>query len=125
MSDLVERLTKGKHPIAAGQYRDVVDLQQSIERDFVLIKFTETLGGTELGFKLNKSLTDLENADFEAASGTAHLVGELSLDDKQVRFIADIDLSTLKGEGYLELLTTQEADAPAVGDKTSSGETIH
>ncbi len=126
MSDLVERLSNGKHPVAAEQYQDCADLKQSIERDYVLVRFTETQGGTELGFKLDKSRSELNSADFENASGTVRLAGELTLDYQRVRCIAEIDLATLQGEGQLELLesSTQATDADDLAAKESDT-TIH
>lgn len=114
MSELVKHLSNGRHPIIAEQYKDVMDLKQSIDREFVLIKFTDTKGGTELGFKLDQTLSDTNNASFEDKSGKVHLVGELTLDYERVRFVADIDLSTLQGEGHLEVLADAQDGADAV-----------
>lgn len=104
MSDLVERLADGRHEVAVEQYKDAADLKQSIDREFVLVKFTGTRGGTELGFQLDEQRSELEAADFESQKGHIKLVGELTLDYKKVRCIADIDIENLKGMGHLELI---------------------
>jgi hypothetical protein len=68
----------------------------------VRITFTETKGGTELGFKVDKDASDLTAANFEEASGKVRVVGGLTLDYVKVRCIAEIDLKTLEGVGHLE-----------------------
>ncbi len=126
MDSLVKKLTSGQHPVAAAQYKDASDFKNSIDRNYVIIKFTETSGGTELGFKLNDSLTKLDGLDFAEATGVAHIVGELTLNYQKVRFIADIDLSTLEGEGYLELIEeTGKSVNQSNKARTESGETVH
>jgi hypothetical protein len=68
----------------------------------VLVKFTDTRGGTEVGVKLDPQATDTTGADFANAAGTAKLAGTLTLDYVDVRCVADIDLQTLGGKGHLE-----------------------
>jgi len=104
MDELVERLSKGDHPVIAGRAKSAEELKQSIDRGYVLIKFTETQGGTELGMRLENDATDLSKADFSQATGAVRLVGRLTLNYVPVRFIVDIDLSTLKGTGRLKIL---------------------
>jgi len=104
MDELVERLSQGHHPVIAGRATSAEELKQSIDRGHVLIKFTDTRGGTELGMRLENDLSDLSQADFTASTGTVHLVGKLTLNYVPVRFIADIDLATREGTGHLEIL---------------------
>ncbi len=104
MDELVQRLSEGDHPIIASRADSVEELKQSIDRGYVLLKFTDTRGGTELGVRLDETLTDLSGADFDKATGAVHLAGNLVLNYVKVRFIADVDLSTLKGKGHLEIL---------------------
>ncbi len=105
MDELVQRLSEGDHPVYASRADDSAKaFQESIERGYVLIKFTETRGGTELGVRLDTEATDLSAADFEQATGTARLVGGLTLNYVKVRCIANIDLSTLRGTGHLEAI---------------------
>jgi hypothetical protein len=85
----------------------VEELKQSIDRGYVLVTFTDTHGGTELGVRLNEKLTDLSGADFGERSGLVHLVGNLVLDYTKVRCVADIDVASLEGEGYLEILENE------------------
>jgi hypothetical protein len=103
MNDLVEKLTNGFHPIAAERSSSALELKEQIEREFVLLKFTETKGGTELGSQLDMELTNTSGADFVNAKGSVHLVGNLILDYVSVQLVADIDLATLKGTGQLVL----------------------
>jgi len=109
MNELVKKLTNGQHPIAAERSESALELREQIDREFVLLKFTKTKGGTELGAQLDKKLTQIDEADFENGTGTVHLVGNLTLDYTKVQLIADIDLSTLKGTGHLTLVE-EEAD---------------
>ncbi len=104
MDPLVQKLSEGAHPISAGRYRSAADLKQAIDRGYVLVKFTDTKGGTELGSRLDRAATDLGHADLANGTGTVHLVGNLSLNYVPVRCIADLDLATLEGQGHLEIL---------------------
>lgn len=101
--DLVTRLSTGRHPVESSlrPERTARALKDRIDLGHVHIKFTETRGGTELGIKLDRNAIDLSRSDFENQTGTVHLEGELTLDAVKVRCIADIDLQTLNGQGYL------------------------
>ncbi len=41
---------------------------------YVLVKFTDTCGGTELGLRLDNAATNLSQADFRQATGRTYLV---------------------------------------------------
>jgi Core binding factor beta subunit len=102
MNDLTQRLTSSQPVIMGGSQPSVEELRKRIEElRYVLVKFTETRGGTELGFELDDEATDASRADFEQASGTVHVEGTLILNDDPVRCVADLDLATLKGTGHL------------------------
>jgi uncharacterized protein YbdZ (MbtH family) len=103
---LVKRLTQGSHALASGLHPEkrVQALKEGIDRGYVHIKFTETKGGTELGVRLDTAACDFRRADFENQTGTVHLEGGLTLDYVKVRCIADIDLTTLAGQGHLEIV---------------------
>jgi len=104
MSELVQRLSEGDHPVEASlrPEKTVKAFKEAIDRGYVHIKFTNTKGGTELGVRLDPQTTDLSQADFDKGAGTVHLVGGLTLDYVKVRCIADIGLDTLTGQGHLE-----------------------
>lgn len=102
MDTLVEQLSNGRHAIAISRYKSAAELGECIDRGFVLVKFTGTKGGTELGFSLDAAQTDTADADFKNGAGTVRLVGGLSLNYEKVRCVAHIDLRSLSGEGYLE-----------------------
>jgi hypothetical protein len=101
MDDLVKQLSTGRHPLIARRASSSADLRESIERGFVLVTFTSTRGGTELGVELDKERSVLGGADFAKGQGVIQLVGRLTLNDHSVELCADVDLATLKGEGNL------------------------
>ena len=105
MDDLVERLLN-KQPIDFESRTDSMEevKERLIEMKFVFVTFTETSGGTELGINVDLDLTDIENADFDKGTGTIRVAGICTLNYQKVRCIAEVDLSTKKGAGYLELL---------------------
>jgi hypothetical protein len=104
MNELVQRLSTGDHPVEASlrPERTAAELKASIDRGYVHIKFTNTQGGTDLGMRFDSDASDLSQADFDQSTGSVHIVGYLTLNYDKVKCIADIDLSTLTGEGHLE-----------------------
>jgi uncharacterized protein YbdZ (MbtH family) len=100
---LVERLCEGDHAVEVGlrPEKTLKLFKEAIDRDYVHIKFTQTKGGTELGFRLDRSTSDFSAADFENGVGTVHVEGNLTLDYVKVKCVADIDLSMLEGKGRL------------------------
>lgn len=108
MNDLVQRLTT-EQPVELSlrPETDLASFRAALDRGYVHVKFTETRGGTELGFE---PTVDAAGADLEAGTGSVGLSGKLILDYVPVRLHATIDLATLKGTGRLE---PTESDAPA------------
>ncbi|HEX6552862.1 MAG TPA: hypothetical protein VF026_08895 [Ktedonobacteraceae bacterium] len=106
MNKLVQSLTEGDHPVTVGGSQPSLEefRKRVQDMEFVLIKFPETRGGTELGIRIDKNATDLSQADFEQGAGVAHLEGTLTLDYVKVRCVADIELETLYGTGHLVAL---------------------
>lgn len=106
MDELVARLSAGDHNVEASlrPAKTVKAFKECIDRGYVHIKFTETKGGTELGFKIDRMESDFSKADFGTETGSSHLVGNLTLNYVKVKCIADIDLETLNGRGYLVAL---------------------
>jgi uncharacterized protein YbdZ (MbtH family) len=109
---LVDRLCEGEHPVEATlrPEKSVKLFKESIDRNYVHIKFTDTQGGTELGVRLDPQKCDFAGADFENGTGTVHLEGGLTLDYVKVQCVADIDLASLTGQGHLVKVEAQ-ADA--------------
>jgi uncharacterized protein YbdZ (MbtH family) len=107
--DLVDRLSEGSHPVEVGARaeRTIQLFKEAIDRNYIHIRFTDTKGGTELGFRLDRDNSNL-SGDFENATGIVHVEGSLTLDYVRVRCVADIDLSTLQGTGQLLKLETPE-----------------
>jgi hypothetical protein len=110
MDELTARLSEGTHEVAVGGPEPSLDeLQRRIdELGYVFVKFIGTRGGTDLGVRLDRSSSDLSEADFAAGTGTAHLEGTLILNDDPVRCVADIDLATLRGTGRLVVLESAD-----------------
>lgn len=103
MNALVQKLTTDTHPIVI--QTSLQEFHSRVkEMGFVFIKFTDTLGGTNLGVRVDTASTDLSRADFIDGSGIAHVEGTLTLDYVKVRCIADIELPTLSGTGHLVAL---------------------
>jgi hypothetical protein len=109
VNDLVKRLSEGSHPVEVSlrPERTVKLFKEMLDRGHVLVKFTQTRGGTELGVPLDKTRSDLTQANFETETGKARVCGELTLDYVPVRVVAEIDLPSLEGSGHLEILGDQ------------------
>lgn len=125
MDDLVKHLARGRHPVVAARAKSPEDLKESIERGFVLLKFTETRGGTELGVELDKTRSVLDDADFATGQGRIRVVGELMLNYDRVELSADIDLATLKGEGSLTVLAEEAVWRAAEAQAHDKTATVH
>ena len=106
MSEVVQKLSQGEHPVVAVMRPDrtVRAFKESLDRGYVHVKFTDTAGGTELGVLVDRQRSDFALADFESESGQVTIVGTLTLDWVKVRCIAEIDLASLEGHGRLEPL---------------------
>jgi len=105
INELVERLSKGKHEVVIGHRDEPYDeIKQRIEDGFIHIKFTQTKGGTELGINVDLNNTNVKELDFEQKKGLLHIEGTTNLNYNEVRCIADIDLATKKGKGYLQVV---------------------
>ena len=111
MNDLVKRLSEGSHAVEVSlrPERTLNLFKEQLDRGHVLVKFTETRGGTELGVPLDKSRSDLTQANFETETGKVRVCGELTLDYVPVRVVADIELPAMRGQGHLEILGEQRA----------------
>jgi len=109
---LVDKLCEGTHPVEAGlrPERTAKIFKEAIDRNYVHVKFTATKGGTELGVRLDRDACHFSSADFENSTGTVHVEGGLTLDYVKVRCIADIDLASLEGTGYLVKVEAEAAD---------------
>ena len=97
MSSLVEKLSKGEHPVSLTRYKNAGEVTEAMQRGLVLVKFTGTRGGTELGVAIDGSA---ENA--QATGGRIRVCGSLTLDYQPVRCVVNVDPETLTGHGFLE-----------------------
>ncbi len=104
MDELTQRLSTDQAVVVGGSRPSLGDLRRRVEEvGYVFIKFTQTHGGTDLGFNLDHAASDVTGADFDEGSGMVHIEGALTLNDDPVRCVADIDLATLAGTGRLVL----------------------
>jgi len=102
--DLVSFLSAGDHPVeVVVRNRGVPwqELKAGLDRGFLLIKFTDTRGGTEIGVRLDPAACKPAAASLAEGSGSVHLEGTLTLDYTPVRCVADVKLDTLEGSGRL------------------------
>lgn len=106
MDELVERLSaEGQNVVVGGPSPSAGEFQQRItERGYVFIKFPDSRGGTDLGVRVDEDATDVSKADFANATGSVHIEGTLTLNYVKVRCVADIELSSLSGQGHLVAL---------------------
>jgi uncharacterized protein YbdZ (MbtH family) len=102
--DIISRLSKAPSPVEVSlrPEKNAQAFKERIDQGHVHLRFTETRGTTELGVKLDRDATNLEQADFEKQTGTVHLEGGLTLNYVKVRCIAEINLGTLAGHAQLE-----------------------
>ncbi len=105
VSDLVKMLSEGKHEITIGHNGDSLeDIKKRINDGFVHINFINTKGGTEIGIKVDLKNTKLSNQDISNDANLMHIEGTANLNYSEVRCIADIDLISKKGQGFLVVL---------------------
>jgi len=111
MSDLVKRLSEGRHPVELSlrPERTMKQLKECLDRGYVHVRFTGTRGGTELGVPIDPQRSDLSRADFQNESGSLTIAGDLTLDFVRVSCMADIQLPALTGQGRLEILGNGQA----------------
>lgn len=108
MDTLVKKLSTGRHPILfEPRTNELSEIQERLADGFVFVKFTETTGGTELRINLNTQLSRLNQADFLLGKGMLHLVGDCELNFEKICCVADIDLATRQGNGYLQPIQEQ------------------
>ncbi len=112
INELVQRLSEGKHEVVIG-HRDesYEEIKQRIEDGYIHIKFTQTMGGTELGINVDLNNTNLKELDFNKRAGLLHIEGTTNLNYNAVRCIADIDLATRKGEGCLQVVEEESVNS--------------
>lgn len=85
------------------QKPDLKKLKRAIENGYILVKFTQTKGGTELG--CNTKNNDSENkCIIDEEKRTIQIIGRLKLDFTPVRLRAEVNLDTFKGKGKLEVI---------------------
>jgi hypothetical protein len=117
MNDLVEFLCTGEHPVeVSSREKTIAGVKEAVELGQVLVKFTDTKGGTEIGIPVDRDRSDLRGLEGGDGPSEIRLVGDLTLDYVPVTCVARIDLATLHGEGHLEL---REEKSGAAGASSS------
>ena len=108
MSELVEKLCSGDHPVEISIRPDRTSgaLRACLDKGYVHLKFTDTRGGTDLYVPIDSQSCDVSGADFVESTGTVRLTGHLTLDYVPVRCHAHIDLATMAGHGRLERMAS-------------------
>ena len=102
LDELVERLSKGRHKVVIGERNESYkEIEERIKDGFFHIKFIETRGGTELGINVDQSKTNINEIDLE--TGLLHIEGKTNLNYTDVRLVADIDMKSKSGEGFLQI----------------------
>jgi uncharacterized protein YbdZ (MbtH family) len=101
--DLVTRLCREDQSVEVRTFpeKSPLALKESIDRNYVHIRFPNTKGGTELGIRIDPQELNQDNADFEKPEGVVKLVGNLTLDYVKLRCSSEIDLKTLTGTARL------------------------
>lgn len=112
MNDLVSRLATGKHPVELEKQAQSMEEinNRLVELKYIFVKFTDTRGGTELGINVDEQHTCIKNADFTRGIGHIHIEGTCILNYHTIRCIADVDLATREGSGYLEVLSDNKTE---------------
>ncbi len=101
---LVSRLCAGEQPVEVVLRPEpsLDRFRRALDGKYLHLRFTETIGGTEVGVALSlPDSIDLSQADLSAGTGTVRLAGELVLDFEPLRCEARIDLASLTGQGLL------------------------
>jgi uncharacterized protein YbdZ (MbtH family) len=88
-------------------------LKESLDRGFVLIRFLQTTGVTELAMSLDRDASKTEDTDFKTATGRVQFAGDLTLDWRRARCVVSLDLGTMQGTGHLEPVFDQASDIGA------------
>jgi len=78
-------------------------LKRAVEIGYVLVKFTETQGGTELGGNLKKVEYNCFG-EINENENILRMKGFLKLDYTPVLLHATVQLDTFQGTGFLEVL---------------------
>lgn len=106
MSLLVDKLCSGSHPVTLSlrPERTRKALQDCLDRGYVHVKFTDTIGGTELGIRLDAAAKDAALHALADGGNTIPLRGSLSLDGVPVQCVAEVEPNDFQGAGHLEKL---------------------
>ncbi len=106
LNELVQRLTAKQDVECVRPKKTSTALKECIDRNYVHVMFRKT--GTEVGVKLDRKACKFDGVNFEQGIGKVLIVGGLTLNYDRVRCVAEIDLSSCEGEGFLEPVSEAE-----------------
>lgn len=99
---LVDRLSSGVHKITIEpKIQDKKTLLERVDSGFIFVLFEDTIGKTELGIELDEIPQERPLGSLVKLSGTCFL------DFHKIRCTIQVDLSTQKGEGLVNILTSK------------------
>ena len=118
MSELIARFVSraSEVVIPGGGDRPAAVLGELIDEGVVPVRFVGGEGETELDVELDLGACVLDAADFVHGTGTARLVGRLTLDDVPIRVVADVELGAMSGWARVAV-----CDAPSASGSISTG----
>lgn len=93
--EIIRYLTDGKP--------DRKKLERAVENGYILVKFINTKGGTELGCN-TKNDDSVNRCVINEQEKSIDIKGRLKLDYTPVRLNATINSETFKGKGHLEVI---------------------
>lgn len=96
MDRLVEFLLDGAHPVTFDRYEDASDLAGGITDGVLLMRCTDTRGGTELACELDEASTS--KAGEAIGTEPLEIVGALTLNDIDLRANVIIETKELRGQ---------------------------
>jgi hypothetical protein len=106
MNELVVKLSSVQPVEASRPEKTFQALKESIDRNYVHIKFKNT--ETEIGMQILNENCSFDKADFNNVAGEIELVGALTLNYVKVKCVANIDISNC--EGYANLVPVDDAE---------------
>lgn len=106
MDKLVKLLLDGEHPVLLEpRIKDYDKIKERLQKTkFVIIKFIDTVGETELGINVDENLSSLNDTDFRNRKNTVCIVGTCELNYQRIRITATVNLSNKKGRAKLKII---------------------
>jgi hypothetical protein len=94
---LVEFLTSDEHPVTMDRYASAADVAEAVGDGVLLLRCTDTRGGTELSFEVATDAAERTAQSIGASQPRFEVMGSLTLNDEDLRVTASIDAESLTG----------------------------